>query len=97
VNVGLDIVGDVPNTRLPVPVSSVTAAAKLALMGVWRKFVIPDPNAPPLKLGITNCFVNVILEPAFRLLSAALSAKTDDVAFVIAIIIKIFIVKFLNA
>jgi len=32
--------------------------------------------------------VNAILAPAFKLLSAALSAKTDDVALVIAIILN---------
>lgn len=47
--------------------------------------VTPVPNAAPPRLGMLTCFVNVILAPAFRLLSAAFAAKTDEVACVIAI------------
>lgn len=47
-NVGVINVGDVPNTNAPVPVSPVTAAAKLALVGVARNVatLVPKPLMP---------------------------------------------------
>ena len=51
-SVGVTSVGEVANTRAPVPVSSVTAAARLALDGVPRKVAMPAPKdvmpVPPL-------------------------------------------------
>jgi hypothetical protein len=44
VKVGDAIVGEVPNTNAPEPVSSVTAAAKFALDGVARNVAIPVPR-----------------------------------------------------
>jgi len=41
---GVAIVGDVPKTRAPVPVSSVTAVIKLALDGVVKNVATPVPN-----------------------------------------------------
>jgi hypothetical protein len=41
---GVTSVGDVANTKLPVPVSSVTAALKLVLDGVARKVATPVPS-----------------------------------------------------
>jgi hypothetical protein len=144
-------VGELASTKLPLPVSSVTAAARLAEVGVARKVAMPEPrpdtllvietlvivllapsivlfvsvdvplavtnpppvfavaanavvtpvpNAAPLKLDIITCFVNVILAPAFKLLSAALVARTDDVACVIAMFLDYLFyltyVSFLN-
>ena len=47
--------GDVANTNNPEPVSSVTAAARLALVGVPRKVAMPVPKevipVPPLATG----------------------------------------------
>jgi hypothetical protein len=49
---GVTSVGDVANTRAPEPVSSVTAAARLAELGVPKKVATPVPNdvipVPPL-------------------------------------------------
>lgn len=48
-------VGEPANTSAPVPVSSVTAAARLALEGVPRKVATPEPRlvipVPPLATG----------------------------------------------
>jgi hypothetical protein len=56
-----DIVGAVPNTKAPVPVSSVTAAAKLAEEGVPKNVATPVPKelmpVPPEPAG--SGFVNV--------------------------------------
>lgn len=41
---GVTSVGDVANTKAPVPVSFVTAAIRLALDGVARNVAIPVPN-----------------------------------------------------
>jgi hypothetical protein len=47
--------GDAANTNAPVPVSSVTAAARLAELGVPRKVAIPVPSdvmpVPPRATG----------------------------------------------
>ena len=41
---GVTNVGDVANTKAPLPVSSVTAAAKFALVGVAKKVATPVPK-----------------------------------------------------
>lgn len=41
---GVTSVGDVANTKAPLPVSSVTAAAKFALVGVAKKVATPVPK-----------------------------------------------------
>lgn len=43
-NAGVTRVGLVPNTRAPLPVSPVTAAAKLAELGVARNVATPVPK-----------------------------------------------------
>ena len=55
-------VGDVPNTKEPDPVSSVTAEAKLALDGVAKKVAIPVPHPDtPVEIGKPVALVNVPL------------------------------------
>lgn len=50
--VGVVNEGDVPKTRDPEPVSSVTAAARLALEGVPRNVATPVPNPDtPVEMG----------------------------------------------
>lgn len=44
VSVGVPSVGDVPNTNAPVPVSPITAEAKLAELGVAKKVATPVPK-----------------------------------------------------
>jgi hypothetical protein len=55
VNVGVTSVGLVANTSVPVPVSSVIAASRLALLGVPNHVATPVPNdvipVPPLATG----------------------------------------------
>ena len=55
--------GDVANTNKPEPVSSVTAAARLALVGVPRKVAMPVPKevipVPPLATANVPPRVNV--------------------------------------
>ena len=43
-NAGVTSVGEVANTKAPLPVSSVTAAAKFALVGVAKKVATPVPK-----------------------------------------------------
>ena len=54
-NAGVTRVGEVANTNEPEPVSSVTAAAKLAELGVPRKVATPLPKdvmpVPPEATG----------------------------------------------
>jgi len=54
-NIGVTRVGEVANTKEPVPVSSVTALIKLALDGVPKKVATPVPKlvipVPPLATG----------------------------------------------
>ena len=45
--------GEVPNTTAPVPVSPVTAANKLALLGVARNVATPEPR-PETPVAIGN-------------------------------------------
>jgi hypothetical protein len=61
-NIGVTSVGEVANTFAPVPVSSVKAAAKLALVGVAKNVAIPVPNPEtPVLIGKPVAFVNVTL------------------------------------
>ena len=46
------IVGEVPNTSAPLPVSSVTAAARFAELGVVRKVAMPVPKSE-LRTSVT--------------------------------------------
>lgn len=55
---GVTRVGDVANTAAPVPVSSVMAAARLALDGVPRKVATPAPKPlTPVPIGKPVAFV----------------------------------------
>ena len=49
---GVVSVGDVPNTSAPLPVSSVTAAARFAELGVVRKVAMPVPKSE-LRTSVT--------------------------------------------
>ena len=58
--VGVTIVGEVPNTAAPVPVSSVSAAAKLAEDGVPKNVAMPVPSPEtPVEIGRPVAFVSV--------------------------------------
>jgi hypothetical protein len=63
------MVGDVAKTKLPVPVSSVTAASKFALVGVAKNVAtfVPSPLIP-VAIGNPVAFVSVILAGVFRML-----------------------------
>ena len=57
---GVTKVGDVANTKAPLPVSSVTAAARLAEEGVAKKVATLDPRPDtPVLIGNPVAFVNV--------------------------------------
>ena len=52
--------GAVPNTKAPEPVSSVTALARLAELGVARKVATPEPRPDtPVEMGSPVAFVSV--------------------------------------
>ena len=78
---GVTNVGDVANTFAPVPVSSVKAAAKLALDGVAKNVAIPvaRPETPVL-IGKPVAFVNVALDgvPKAGVTNVGLVANTND-------------------
>lgn len=58
--IGVTSVGDVAKTRLPEPVSSVIAVARLALDGVARNVATPVPRPEtPVEIGKPVVFVNV--------------------------------------
>lgn len=60
--VGVTIVGDVPKTARPLPVSSVIAAARLALLGVARNVAMPVPKPlTPVLIGRPVALVSVPL------------------------------------
>src|SRR5438552_16355017 len=59
--VGVTIVGELPNTNAPVPVSSVIAAARLALDGVPSHVATPDPRPVRLAKGKPVQFVKTPL------------------------------------
>ena len=57
---GVTKVGDVANTSEPDPVSSVTAAARLALVGVAKNVATPVPRPDtPVEIGRPVAFVSV--------------------------------------
>jgi len=59
---GVTKVGEVANTAAPLPVSSVKAAAKFALLGVAKKVATPVPNPDtPVLIGKPVAFVKVPL------------------------------------
>jgi hypothetical protein len=59
-NRGVNKVGLVANTNAPVPVSSVTAEARLAELGVARNVATPEPNPlTPVATGKPVQFVSV--------------------------------------
>jgi len=59
-SVGVTSVGEVANTRAPEPVSSVTAAARLAELGVARKVATPVPRPDtPVLMGRPVALVSV--------------------------------------
>ncbi len=58
--VGVPIVGLVPNTREPEPVSLVTADARFALVGVARNVATPVPRPDtPVEIGRPVALVSV--------------------------------------
>ena len=60
---GVTSVGDVANTNAPEPVSSVTAAARLAEDGVARNVATPVPRPDtPVEIGSPVAFVSVPLD-----------------------------------
>jgi hypothetical protein len=61
-NIGVTNVGDVANTKEPEPVSSLTADAKLALVGVAKNVATPVPKPDtPVDMGKPVAFVKVAL------------------------------------
>jgi len=76
---GVTSVGLVANTNAPVPVSSVTAAARFALEGVARKVATPEPRPlTPVEIGRPVAFVKVALDgvPRAGVTSVGLLANT---------------------
>jgi hypothetical protein len=60
--IGVTKVGEVANTTTPVPVSSVKAESKFALLGVAKKVATPVPRPDtPVEIGSPVAFVNVAL------------------------------------
>ncbi len=79
-NVGVVSEGLVAKTSAPEPVSSVTAAARLADEGVARKVATPVPKPEmPVETGKPVAFVKVTAEgvPRLGVVSAGLVAKTN--------------------
>jgi hypothetical protein len=59
---GVTSVGDVAKTSAPEPVSSVTALARLALLGVAKNVATPVPRPlTPVEIGRPVAFVSVAL------------------------------------
>lgn len=59
---GVVSVGEVPKTKAPDPVSSVTAVARLALLGVAKKADTPEPSPDtPVEIGSPVQLVRVPL------------------------------------
>ena len=79
--IGVTNVGDVANTKDPVPVSSVTAAAKLALDGVAKNVATPVPKPlTPVLIGKPVALVKVALDgvPKAGVTNVGLVANTND-------------------
>ena len=79
--IGVTNVGDVANTKDPVPVSSVTAAAKLALDGVAKNVATPVPKRlTPVLIGKPVALVKVALDgvPKAGVTNVGLVANTND-------------------
>lgn len=77
--VGEPIVGLVPNTKAPDPVSSVTADARFALDGVAKNVATPVPRPlTPVLIGSPVAFVSVAEEgvPSAGVTSVGLVANT---------------------
>lgn len=65
---GVVSVGEVPNTNAPLPVSPVTAVARLELDGVPRKVATPVPSPlTPVEIGKPVAFVSVAADGVPRL------------------------------
>ncbi len=78
VNVPLKV-GDVPNTKAPLPVSSVTAVIKFADDGVPRKVATPVPRPEtPVEIGSPVPLVRVTADgvPRFGVVKTGEVAKT---------------------
>jgi len=78
-NAGVTSVGLVANTKAPEPVSSVTADARLAELGVARKVAMPVPRPlTPVLMGRPVALVKVALEgvPSAGVTSVGLVANT---------------------
>ena len=78
---GVTKVGEVANTAAPLPVSSVKAAAKFALLGVARKVATPVPNPDtPVLIGKPVAFVKVPLVgvPRMGVTRVGLVANTKE-------------------
>jgi hypothetical protein len=79
--IGVTNVGDVANTKDPEPVSSLTADAKLALVGVAKNVATPVPSPDtPVEIGKPVAFVNVALVgvPRIGVTKVGLVANTND-------------------
>ena len=77
---GVTSVGDVANTAAPVPVSSVRAAARLALVGVVKNVLTPVPNPEtPVEIGKPVALVNVpdVGVPSTGVTNVGLVANTN--------------------
>ena len=80
-SMGVTSEGDVANTTAPVPVSPVTAAAKLAVDGVARNVATPVPNPlTPVAMGRPVALVSVAADgvPRFGVTSVGDVAKTNE-------------------
>jgi hypothetical protein len=89
---GVTRVGDVANTKAPVPVSSVIAAKRFALDGVARNVATPDPRpAIPVETGNPVQLVRIPLDgvPSAGVTKVGLVAKTrapEPVSSVMAVL-----------
>src|SRR3989344_691140 len=82
--VGEAIVGEVPNTTAPDPVSPVTAAAKLAVEGVARKVATPVPSPEiPVETGRPVALVTAAPVPVSSVRMGASSPEVSISAVVI--------------
>ena len=77
--IGVLISGLVPNTKAPVPVSSVTALIKLALEGVARNVATPVPK--PDTAVLIAIFEIVLFEPLMVLFVRVSATSFNRVPF----------------